>query len=437
MRAVVRRALGTRRLGPAVCFTVAAGTLSVRARSADIAVEHRLPTDAADETLWLPFEFLDDCSGKRDEPVRVEATGKGRVTAQWRDGSVPQIVQYDSAVPPDADKFPSPPETSTENPAGLLKALDDARDTTDPSPTRFAMDCVQWRGATGSLAASDGRHLLVQSGYQFPWQDDLLIPGSKVFGSPELPQDAPVRVGKSGNWVAIAVAPWTIYLAVNVDGRFHAGLEGFYRHRQLGVTLEADDVAERMLRSWAQLVDEEKMAFDSPEAEQAMRQQAADLVRAYLAYAPTFEKPLAVEVAAEAPLVDPVTGEDLGMPLVGIIDLVLDYEEGPLIADFKTAARSSEPMEITHEIQLSSYAYLFRQASRWPESRMEIRSLIKTKSPKIEFHSYPARTEAHFRRLFAVIHEYLDALDTGRFNYRPGFGCGICDYRERCSKWAG
>jgi hypothetical protein len=196
-------------------------------------------------------------------------------------------------------------------------------------------------------------------------------------------------------------------------------------------------VAERMFRSWAQLMDEEKMAFDSPEAEQAMRQQAADLVRAYLAYAPTFEKPLAVEVAAESPLVDPVTGEDLGMPLVGIIDLVLDYEEGPLITDFKTAARSSEPMEITYEIQLSSYAYLFRQASRWPESRLEIRSLIKTKVPKIEFHSYPARTEAHFRRLFAVLREYLDALDAGKFNFRPGFGCGICDYREHCRGWGG
>ncbi len=220
MRAVIRRALGTRRLAPAVRFTVAAGTLSVKARSADIAIEHHLPIDTADETLWLPFEFLDDCSGKRDEPVRIESTGKGRVTAQWRDGSVPQIVQYDSAVPPDADKFPTTPETFTENPSGLLKALDDARDTTDPAPTRFAMDCVQWGGATGSLTASDGRHLLVQSGYQFPWQEDLLIPGSKVFGSPELPQDAPIRIGKIGNWVAVVVEPWTIYLAVNVDGRF-------------------------------------------------------------------------------------------------------------------------------------------------------------------------------------------------------------------------
>ena len=139
--------------------------------------------------------------------------------------------------------------------------------------------------------------------------------------------------------------------ALFVGKAVHAGLECYYRHRQLGVTLEADDVARRMVESWAQLVDEEKMDFDSTDDETAMRQQVADLVRVYLANVPKDEKPLAVEVAAEAPLVDPDTGEDLGMPLVGVIDLVLDNEAGPLITDFKTAARSSEPMEISNEIQ--------------------------------------------------------------------------------------
>ena len=82
-----------------------------------------------------------------------------------------------------------------------------------------------------------------------------------------------------------------------------------------------------------------------------------------------------------------------------------------MIADFKTAARSSEPMEITNEIQLSSYAWLHRQITGQQEGGLEIRSLIKTKTPKVEFHPYPARTDVHFRRLFAVIREYLDALD--------------------------
>ena len=158
---------------------------------------------------------------------------------------------------------------------------------------------------------------------------------------------------------------------------------------------------------------------------------------AYLAVAPKDEKPLAVEAAVEAPLVDPETGEDLGMPLVGVVDLVLDGEVGPVICDFKTAARSSEPMEISHEIQLSSYAWLYRQITGRQEAGLEIRSLIKTKTPKCEFHPYAARSDAHFRRLFAVIREYLDALDSGRFNYRPGFGCSMCDYREQCQNWNG
>jgi hypothetical protein len=130
-------------------------------------------------------------------------------------------------------------------------------------------------------------------------------------------------------------------------------------------------------------------------------------------------------------------GED-GVPLVGIMDLVLDGDDGARICDFKTTARSSEPMEIVHELQLTSYAYLFRQASRQKEAGLEIRSLVKTKTPKIEVHRYPARTDAHFNRLFAVIHEYLDALDSGRFNYRPGFGCSMCDFRDsHCRRWAG
>ncbi|MCY2993300.1 MAG: PD-(D/E)XK nuclease family protein, partial [Planctomycetota bacterium] len=103
-------------------------------------------------------------------------------------------------------------------------------------------------------------------------------------------------------------------------------------------------------------------------------------------------RPIAVETSPEAPLIDPVTGEDLGVPLLGVVDLIQDDEYGPRICDFKTAAKSATPFEITHEIQLSSYAYLFRQATGRDEGGLEIRSLIKTKTPKIQFHHYAAST---------------------------------------------
>ena len=183
--------------------------------------------------------------------------------------------------------------------------------------------------------------------------------------------------------------------------------------------------------------EEESMKFDTLAEEQAIQKQAVGLVTAYLAYVPADEpRPLAVETAVEAPLVDPTTGEDLGIPLVGIMDLVLDNPTGPVIADFKTSARSAEPLEITHEIQLTSYAYLFRHCAQRQEAGLEIRSLIKTKVPKVEFHRYPARTKGHLRGLFTIIREYLDSLQSSRFNYRPGFSCAFCDYRDGpCRQW--
>jgi putative RecB family exonuclease len=211
----------------------------------------------------------------------------------------------------------------------------------------------------------------------------------------------------------------------------HNCLETFYRHRQLGIALAAADLDRRLLASWGELIDEKRMRFDTAAEERVLQRQAADLVKAYLEHVPADEpRPFAVEAAVEMPLIDPVTSEDFGIPLVAIMDLVLDGQAGPIIADFKSSSRNSEPLEIVHEVQLISYALLFRHVSGRRETGLEIRSLIKTKAPKIEFHRYPPRTEAHFRCLFTLFHQYLDALERNRFSFRPGFGCAMCEFRD-------
>lgn len=219
----------------------------------------------------------------------------------------------------------------------------------------------------------------------------------------------------------------------------HAGLEHHYRHRQVGVTLPMDELCSRLEDLWDQMDSLERVAFYTSVDETNARVQAKELVRTYLSQLPAEEpRPVAVESALEAPLVDPATGEDLGISLVGIVDLVLPEPGGPLIADFKTVARGGESLEITHEVQLGSYAYLFRQASGQIESGLEIRNVIKTKVPRVETHRFGPRDETHFRRLFAVIRAYLDDLDRGRFVYRPGHMCSMCEHRNtRCNGWAG
>jgi len=227
--------------------------------------------------------------------------------------------------------------------------------------------------------------------------------------------------------------------ALFLGQRVHAALEHYHRHRMLGVTLDVAEVVTRLGKTWEQAAAQSEMAFDTAAEESALREQAATLVSAYLAHVPLDEpRPLGVEVTMESPLVDPLNGEDLGIPLLGIVDLVAGGEDGGVVVDFKTASRSAPPFEVIHEIQLTSYSYLYRSLTGQQESGMEIRSLVKTKKPKVEVHAYPARTDAHFRRLFAVVREYLNALDAGRFSYRPGWGCGMCEFREtHCRAWCG
>ena len=219
----------------------------------------------------------------------------------------------------------------------------------------------------------------------------------------------------------------------------HSRLEHFYRHRQLGIAVPTSDVVDGLEADWQRLADEDEMAFKSSDDEASLKQQASRLVTAYLHALPDDEPhPLAVETTLEAPLVDPFSGEDLGIPLLGVVDLVLGGDDGSSVIDFKTAAKSNSSVEVAHEVQLTAYSYLFRQAAGRKEGDLEIRSLIKTKTPKIECHHYSARTDQHMRRFFQLVRAYLDDLDRGRFVYRPGWTCSMCEFRDsHCRNWQG
>jgi CRISPR/Cas system-associated exonuclease Cas4 (RecB family) len=221
--------------------------------------------------------------------------------------------------------------------------------------------------------------------------------------------------------------------------RVHDSLAFFYCNRQAGRNVSEAEVAQHLLDSWNEAVIAEEMSFDSDEDMRALSGQAVRLVHTYLAQLdPSEGQPFAVESPLECPLVDPKTGEYLGVALFGVVDLALDTRTGPVLVDFKTSARAGAPLPIAHEVQLSCYAYAFRQVFGEIERRVEIRSLIKTKTPKVETHKYPARDDIHFRRLFAVIRAYLTDLHSDRFVYRPGWTCSMCEFRDtHCRTWQG
>jgi putative RecB family exonuclease len=218
-----------------------------------------------------------------------------------------------------------------------------------------------------------------------------------------------------------------------VGKQVHAALEHYYRYRQLDLLLPSSEIVTRMRDEWSIAAEEERVQFPKEGDSDKLMEKSCQLVLAYLSQIPDDEsRPLAVETMLEVPLIDPETGEDLGIPLRGIIDLVLDERNGAVICDFKTAASSQQPLEVCHEIQLGCYALMYRALSGETESGLEIRTLVKTKVPQIATYRYGPRSDAQIGRLFAVVRAYLEDLRRGDFLYRPGWGCRTCGFRNEC-----
>ena len=218
-----------------------------------------------------------------------------------------------------------------------------------------------------------------------------------------------------------------------IGRQVHLGLEAYFRHRQLDLLLPSNEIVTRMRDEWSAAAEVEDVKFTKDGDSDKLLDKACQLVLAYLAQIPGDEpRPLAVETMLEVPLIDPETGEDLGIPLRGIIDLVLDERGGALICDFKTAASSQQPLEVCHEIQLGCYSLMYRALSGEKEGGLEIRTLVKTKVPQIASYRYGPRSEEQIRRLFAVVRAYLEDLRRGEFLYRPGWCCRTCGFRNEC-----
>ena len=217
LRSVFRRsALGITHRGPIPPLVLRAEGAQLRAqhRYRDLAVEHVEPGSYRPATsLAIPLDALADFEGAADTPVVLEAVAPDRTVVRWEDRGIPQSREYDViARRPRAARCPELPTTWASNPAELLAALAEATETGIPDSTRYALDCIQLQGTRNQIVATDGRQLLVRTGFRFPWPGDLLIKGSPIFACRALPRDQPVEVGRTDTHVVFRVGPWTICL---------------------------------------------------------------------------------------------------------------------------------------------------------------------------------------------------------------------------------
>jgi hypothetical protein len=224
LRAVYRRsALGITHKGaiPPLVLHAEGRQLRAQYRYEGLAVEHVEPGGARQlDSIPVPLEALADVEGRDDGPVEIESVGPDKTTVRWRDRGIPRSREYPVTPFGRIAVFPATPAEWSTLPAGLLDALAEAAEICTDDTARFALDCVQLRGAQGKVVASDGRQLVIRTDCAFPWEGDVLIEGSPIFAGKAFPRDQPVRVGKTETHVVFQIGPWTTYHEIRKDVRF-------------------------------------------------------------------------------------------------------------------------------------------------------------------------------------------------------------------------
>jgi hypothetical protein len=185
----------------------------------DIAVEYHHPCHQAEGSVTLPLAALTDCEGRGSGIVRFTPRPKGRVDVCWEDAGVPCQREY---VPRESSPLPFPawPGRDSANEPSLLAALADAMEIPTGDPGRLSLTCVQLRGRQGDVVATDGRQMLIQGGFRFPWKDALLVPRTSVFAARELLHGDTVLIAQNKKHVFVRVGNWTIVLPIETSARY-------------------------------------------------------------------------------------------------------------------------------------------------------------------------------------------------------------------------
>jgi hypothetical protein len=219
LRAVFRRSASKTSFPPVVSFHAGDDGRRIRLHHGTALAGFSQPGQWPVETLALPATALADFEGRTDAVVTLERHGSS-ILARWDDGSLPREMEYEGKDAAALPAFPDLPGNLVSNEPGFLKALADASQCTAREAIRYAVNQIQLRGKSGQVVATDGRQLLVQSGFQFPWEEDLLVPVLPVFGCREIPQEAPVALGNADDHVVFQVGPWSFFLPIAKEGRF-------------------------------------------------------------------------------------------------------------------------------------------------------------------------------------------------------------------------
>ncbi len=194
--------------------------LSLRAQKGDIAVGLDLPGPQEPDTLVFRATVLAELEARNDQPVTLEVTGPGRAQARWHEGVVARAWDFDTVTPDSVPPWAPEPKELNPAPESFRQALTVASLATAQDNTRFALAKLQLSGRDGQVVATDGKQLLLQGGFHFPWSDIILVPRLGALTRKNLLPPEPLFLGRTEQDLVLRLGPWRFLLRIDTQSRF-------------------------------------------------------------------------------------------------------------------------------------------------------------------------------------------------------------------------
>ena len=105
--------------------------------------------------------------------------------------------------------------------------------------------------------------------------------------------------------------------------------------------------------------------------------------------------------------------------------------------DFKTTGKTpnAELTLHTHDVQLTAYALLYREATDRQETALELHHLVKLKTPKLVITEAPPATQTQATRFLRLVERYVRGVTSDDYVPAPGFACAACEFINECRLW--
>lgn len=209
----------------------------------------------------------------------------------------------------------------------------------------------------------------------------------------------------------------------------HSAAEWLHRERMAGRMPHPEGVVSMFVADWyAQNL--EPLVFTKDESQDSLLERGSQMMRVYVAA--TASVPSAVEERFSVRLVDVESGEELGVDLHGVVDLI---ESDGTVVDLKTSVRSFDMGSVERHLQMSIYALaVLMRKGCIPKLRID--ALLKTKVPRLERYDVH-RNKADLAWAARLIDNVVKAITSEQFFPNPSWRCAECEYFAQCTAWRG